>query len=80
VPIDTRVWALIPLGGFVLGLVLGRWWALVAALPLGAWILLTNELEGHIGAWVASMLSLLLACAIAAGVALRRLNDRRVRA
>jgi hypothetical protein len=71
------VWALIPLGGFVLGLVFGRWWTLAAALPLGAWILLTNELEGHVGTWVASILSLLLALAIAAGVALRRLNDRR---
>jgi len=73
------VWALIPLGGFVLGLALGRWWALAAALPLGAWILLTNELEGHIGAWVATVLSLLLACAIGAGVGLRRLSARSAR-
>jgi hypothetical protein len=77
VPISTRVWALIPLAGFVLGLLLNRWWTLLAALPLGAWILLTNELEGNVGTWVAFVLSLLLACAIGAGVALRRLNERR---
>jgi hypothetical protein len=70
------MWMLIPIAGFVFGLLLGRWWALAAALPLGAWILLTNELEGHIGTWVATILSLLLACAIGAGVALRRLNAR----
>jgi hypothetical protein len=74
------MWMLIPLAGFALGLLLGRWWALLAALPLGAWILATNELEGDIGKWVAFVLSALLACAIGAGVALRRLNDRRLRA
>jgi hypothetical protein len=74
------MWSLIPLAGFAFGLVLGRWWALAAALPLGAWILLTNELDGHIGAWVATVLSLLLACAIGAGVGIRRLSARRARA
>jgi hypothetical protein len=74
------VWALIPLAGFVLGLLFNRWWAILAALPLGAWILLTNELEGNIGTWVALVLSLLLAGAIGTGVALRRLNGRRLRA
>jgi hypothetical protein len=71
---------LIPLGGFIFGIVFGRWWALLAVAPFAAWFLATNELEGHIGAWVAGVLSLLLACAIAAGVGLRRLNDRRLRA
>ena len=58
------MWMIVPIAGFVAGLLLGRWWALLAALPLGAWILLTN------------VLSLLLACAIGAGVALRRLSTR----
>ena len=71
-----NVWALIPFAGFVFGLLLNRWWAIAAALPLGAWILLTNELEGNVGTWVACVLSLLLACAIGAGVALRRLSTR----
>ena len=70
------MWMIVPIAGFVAGLLLGRWWALLAALPLGAWILLTNELEGNVGTWVACVLSLLLACAIGAGVALRRLSNR----
>jgi hypothetical protein len=74
------MWALIPVGGFVFGFAFGRWWALLAAIPLGAWIVATNDLEGHVGAWVALMLSVLLACAIGSGVALRGLSRRRLRA
>jgi hypothetical protein len=71
---------LIPLAGFVFGLLFGRWWALLAVIPLASWILATNELEGHIGVWVAGVLSALLACAIGTGVALRRLGERRLHA
>ena len=67
---------LIPIGGFVLGLVLPRWWLVAFAAPFGAFVLATNELEGNIGAWVALVTSILLACAIACGVALRRLQRR----
>jgi len=68
------VWTLIPLAGFVLGLAVARWWVVAAALPFGAYVLATNGLEGHLGEWVAFVLSTLLACAIACGVALRRLR------
>ncbi len=61
----------------MLGLALGRWWALAAVVPLPVWILATGDLEGHIAAWIAAMLAALLACAIASGVALRRLDQRR---
>ena len=74
------MWILIPLAGFMLGLALGRWWALVAVVPLPAWILATSNLEGHIAVWIATMLSVLLVCAIGAGVALRRLGRRSLRA
>jgi hypothetical protein len=74
------VWSVIPLGGFVFGLVFGRWWALLAVIPLASWILAANELEGNIGVWVAGVLSVLLACAIGAGVALRQLRNRRLHA
>ena len=67
---------LIPLAGFVFGLAFGRWWGLLAVIPFGAWILATNQLEGNIGTWVATVLSVLLAFAIGAGVALRRLHGR----
>jgi len=63
----------IPLVGFAVGFTVGCWWAVAAAAPFGAWILATNNLEGHVGMWVAGVLSALLALAIAAGVALRRL-------
>jgi hypothetical protein len=66
------VWAVIPLSGFVLGFALPRWWIAVAALPFGSYIVVTNELEGNVGLWVASVLSVLLACAIVCGVARRR--------
>jgi hypothetical protein len=71
---------LIPLGGFAFGFAFGRWWGLLAVIPLASWILATNELEGYIGLWIAVVLSGLLACAIGAGVALRRLRDRRLHA
>jgi hypothetical protein len=73
------VYVLIPLAGFVLGLVVGRWWIVAAAVPFGAYIVETNELEGNLGVWVALTLSTFLLCAIGAGVALRRLQ-RRLRA
>ena len=67
---------MIPLSGFVLGFAVPRWWIAAAAVPLGLFIALTNNLEGNIGLWVASVLSALLACAIGAGIALRRLHSR----
>ena len=67
---------LIPLGGFVVGVVFGRWWALLAVVPFAAWFLATNEL-GHVGTLVTGVLSALLAAAIGAGVGLRRLRERR---
>ena len=67
----------IPLVGCAFGAAVGRWWAVAAGTPLGAYILATNDLEGSLGIWVAYTLSGLLACAIGAGVALRRLHRRR---
>jgi len=66
----------IPLTGFALGLAVGRWWVIAAAAPFGGYIAVTNTLEGDVGNVIALMLSLLLACAIGAGVALRRLRRR----
>lgn len=73
---EWGVWTLIPLAGFLLGLAVARWWVVAVAMPFGAYVLATNELEGNIGEWVALVLSTLLACAIACGVALRRLRRR----
>ena len=67
----------IPLVGFAVGFSVGRWWAVLAAAPFGGWIVATNNLDGHVGAVIAGVLSALLALAIAAGVSLRRLRARR---
>ncbi len=67
----------IPLAGFALGLAVGRWWVVAAAAPFGAYIALTNPLPEELGTYVATMLTLLLAFAITAGVGLRRLRRRR---
>ena len=66
----------IPLAGFAAGFAVGRWWAIAAAVPFGAYIATTNPLEGDVGTVIALMLSFLLACAIGSGVALRRLRRR----
>ena len=71
------MWMLIPLGGFALGLGVGRWWTVAAAMPFWAYIVYADELEGNLTLWVASVLAGLLACAIGSGVALRRLHARR---
>jgi len=71
------MWMLIPLGGFALGLAVGRWWTVAAAMLLWAYIVYSDELEGNLTLWVASVLAGLLACAIGSGVALRRLHARR---
>jgi uncharacterized membrane protein YccC len=71
------MWVLLPVAAFVLGVTVGRWWTVAAAVPFGVYILQTNNLEGRVGEWVALVLSALLGCAIAAGVALRRLRRRR---
>jgi hypothetical protein len=79
VPIGVGVYVFIPLAGFVLGLAIGRWWIVSAAIPFGAYVLNSNDLEGNLGEWVAFSLSTLLFCAIGSGVALRRMY-RRLRA
>jgi hypothetical protein len=68
---------LFPLGGFALGLAVGRWWIVAAATPFWAYIVYLDELGGNLTLWVASVLAGLLACAIGSGVALRRLHARR---
>jgi hypothetical protein len=68
------MYVFIPFGGFVLGLAVGRWWIVAAAVPLWAYIVQVDKLEGNL------TLSILLACAIACGVGLRKLVRRRLRA
>lgn len=62
-------------GGFLLGLVLGRWWALAAALPVGVWIGLAEEVEVP-GWFLGAAYAILAGAGIAAGVVLRRVAAR----
>ena len=71
------MWMLIPLGGFALGLAIGRWWIVAASMPLWAYIVYLDELDGRLTVVIASLLAGLLACAIGSGVALRRVHGRR---
>jgi hypothetical protein len=68
---------LIPLAGFALGLAVGRWWTVAAAMPFWAAIVWMDQLDGRLTILVASQLTVLLACAIGSGVAVRRLHARR---
>ena len=75
----VRVEFAIPLTGFVFGFAVGRWWAIAAALPFGAYIWVANPLPGDLAHIIALMLSTLLIMAIGSGVALRRIRRRRAR-
>jgi hypothetical protein len=61
--------------GLVLGIALGRWWALLAALAVGLWIGITEEVE--VSGWVIGLgYGGLAALGIASGIGARRLMGR----
>jgi hypothetical protein len=61
--------------GFILGLLVGRWWALSAAIGFGVWVAAAAEVEvpgWFLGAWYG-----VIGCAgIGGGVAVRRATRR----
>ena len=60
------------LGGLTLGLVVGRWWTLAAALGLALWIAITTEVD-EVSPWfLGSAYGALAAAGIAVGVVLRQ--------
>jgi hypothetical protein len=62
-------------GGLLLGLVVGRWWALLAAAGLGVWVGVGAEVE--VSSWLLGVgYAILAAGGIIAGVLLRRLLAR----
>jgi ethanolamine transporter EutH len=66
------------LGGALLGALIGRWWALLAAVGLGVWVALASELE--VSPLILGVLyGGLSAVGIALGVAVRRRAPRRTR-
>jgi hypothetical protein len=63
-------------GGLLLGLMVGRWWALLAAAGVGVWVGLAAEVE--ISSWLLGAgYAILAAGGIIAGVLVRKLLARR---
>jgi hypothetical protein len=59
----------------VLGLVVGRWWALVAAIGVAVWIIVASEVE--VSRWfLGPAYGAVTAAGICAGVLLRRFASR----
>jgi hypothetical protein len=66
--------------GFILGVVVGRWWALAPAVGFGAWIAVVSELD-EVPGWFLGLWYGPLGCVgIGAGVAVRRAILRLTRA
>jgi hypothetical protein len=66
------IWAILVGAGLLVGLIVGRLWALAAVVPFAIWVGSTNELEGDLGTVVTVVGSCLLATGILAGVFARR--------
>src|SRR5215207_5673823 len=61
--------------GFILGLLVGRWWALTAAIGFGVWVAIVSEVE--VPAWFLGLWYGAVGCVgIASGIALRRAIHR----
>jgi hypothetical protein len=57
------------------GLVIGRWWALLAALGVAVWVIVVSEVE--VSRWfLGPAYGAVTAAAVAAGVLLRRFAGR----
>ncbi len=71
------IWAIVTSTGFAVGLLVGRWWALVAAPLFGAWVGATTGVD-EVPPWFLGLVyGLVGAMGIASGVLLRRRTRRR---
>ena len=58
-------------GGFVLGVLAGRWWAFAVPVGFGVWVAIVSELE--VPGWFLGLLYCGIGCAsIAVGIVVRR--------
>ena len=61
--------------GFILGLLVGRWWALTAAVAFGVWVAIVSELE--VPGWFLGLWYGAIGCVgIGTGIAVRRAIHR----
>jgi hypothetical protein len=69
------IWAIVPAAGVAVGFIVGRWWALAAAVGAGLWIGLKTEVD-EVPPW---FLGLAYASFAAAGICAGVLARRRLR-
>ena len=63
-------------GGFLVGILFGRWWALLVAVGTGVWIALVEEVD--LPGWViGGGYAVVVGAGIALGVAARKMLRRR---
>lgn len=67
----------IVLGGLILGLIVGRWWTLAAAVGIGAYIAVTSEVDEVPSWFLGAAYAALAGASIAMGVAVRARLRRR---
>ena len=64
--------AILFVGGLLLGVLVARWWALLAAPGLGVWIATVSEVDEVPPAFLGVVYAVISGLGIAAGVGLRR--------
>lgn len=65
--------------GFILGVLVGRWWAVAPAVGFGVWIAIVSEVE--VPGWFLGVMYGVIGCAsIGTGIAVRRVIHRLRRA
>jgi hypothetical protein len=75
--LSSTVYIIVIFLGLVVGLAVGRWWALVVAIGLGVWITLDSTVD-EVPAWfLGAGYAALAGVGIAAGIGVRKLAVRR---
>jgi hypothetical protein len=71
------LYPLIVVGGLILGLIVGRWWTLAAAVGIGAYITVITEVDEVPSWFLGAAYAALAGVGIAVGVAVRTRLRRR---
>jgi hypothetical protein len=70
------IYLAIVLGGFLVGLIVARWWALGAAVGVGIWIVFATNVDEVPGWFLGAMYAGLAGIGITAGVSTRKALQR----